>query len=480
MNIRIRAGLRGLIASSVLILVGCEVSHYRVSMEETERGVRRRITGWVEEEGKKSPLPEDELRNLARWYRAAAEQGEGPERTFTGEFEEHLPRDLKWGASTSYGTCIELSARLGTVVMYAERLPGREAPAASLQKSFRSGDELTDILAGWFRAEMGKGPDADKLEAFFRNELRWDLYNLAALGWLLGTARDEKAAEETTARALLYLERRGYVRKKDLGTFSRAMRNERDSIPAVMRWVRGVIARKLGRESEKDLPASLAFLNDAKSAGASLIKHLEASEAGKRLRTRVRARAVREEARRTGAPPADGKEFGGSDYVSAMGELTLDALSLEFDLGAATSDVTIRFAASSAPLKTNGKWDEKAGRVVWEMAGLGRDEKLPPICYALWAQPNHELQKARFGRVVLAGDALAQYVYWRNGLDEGEAKKWDALLDSLRPGEGLTERIRAFRFSGGQPTGEGAPPDLSDKPRELILKALERPPPDQM
>jgi hypothetical protein len=86
-----------------------------------------------------------------------------------------------------------------------------------------------------------------------------------------------------------------------------------------------------------------------------------------------------------------------------------------------------------------------------------------------------EFQTAHFGKGILDGQALAEYVLWRNGLTEAEGEEWDGFVVSLKPGPGLEERVRAFVFSGERRPTEGDQErraSAADRARELILTGL--------
>jgi hypothetical protein len=136
----------------------------------------------------------------------------------------------------------------------------------------------------------------------------------------------------------------------------------------------------------------------------------------------------------------------------------------------------VRLACGTKPFATNGQWDAQTGGVTWEYE-LATNRSLPALSYAAWSQPDAESQTARFGRVILTGQELGEYVMWYRGLSPAEAATWDALLAKCEPNKQLRELIEAFRFPTDQPLDpqkpHDRPPSQADTARELILKGLE-------
>lgn len=146
-----------------------------------------------------------------------------------------------------------------------------------------------------------------------------------------------------------------------------------------------------------------------------------------------------------------------------------------FHLVASADKVQVSLACDMVPFETNGRWDYRTDGVTWEHV-LDENRLLPAFSYAAWSQPNVELQKERFGRLILSHRELGEYVIWYQGLSPTEAAEWDAFLAKCKPDEKLGERIGAFRFADDPPLDPDKPDErptsLADTARELILKGL--------
>jgi len=97
----------------------------------------------------------------------------------------------------------------------------------------------------------------------------------------------------------------------------------------------------------------------------------------------------------------------------------------------------------------NGTWDAQKGKVTWKTTVREGDNakiQLPAVFWAVWSKPDEAFQKKHFGRLVLSADKLVEYCIWHAGLTEAEAKPWDALIASLKPGDDLEAKgEKAFK-----------------------------------
>ena len=126
---------------------------------------------------------------------------------------------------------------------------------------------------------------------------------------------------------------------------------------------------------------------------------------------------------------------------------------------------------------TNGQWDAGTGKVTWSEK-LKPARPLPVFCYAIWTRPVSEVQTRLFGKLVLDGQNLIDYVMWYNSLTSQERETWDKFVNGCHPGEGLTERIAGFRFPGEREQQPDTPDDedvgsLADPAKRALINGLE-------
>jgi hypothetical protein len=148
--------------------------------------------------------------------------------------------------------------------------------------------------------------------------------------------------------------------------------------------------------------------------------------------------------------------------------------------------LSITLHTNVKPHETNGSWSPEKQAVTWSQSIPAESaDRWPVLCYAFWSEPDAKYQEARFGRVLLAGQELAEFCTWYAGLTAEERGEWDALLASEPAGQPLLQRIQQFRFRGdppaklpqeiakGEEDKQQAAPSLADKPRSLLKAAVE-------
>jgi hypothetical protein len=160
------------------------------------------------------------------------------------------------------------------------------------------------------------------------------------------------------------------------------------------------------------------------------------------------------------------------------GELLGEAL-FEFRLTAASDVVEVTLVTGVEPFWTNGRWDPASSSVTWSQR-LAANQSLPSLSYAAWSRPNKDTQSRHFGRVVLEGEDLAKYVLGYHRLSPVDARRWDGLVEGLRPEEDIRKVLREFCFADEPPPDPSLPEDeqpssRADTLRALIVEGLKRP-----
>ena len=105
---------------------------------------------------------------------------------------------------------------------------------------------------------------------------------------------------------------------------------------------------------------------------------------------------------------------------------------------------------------------------------LASSRALPAVCFASWSDPDRAFQEKHFGKTVLSGGELAEYVIWYRLLKPEEANEWDRFVNGLKPGPDLKAAVEAFRFSTDPKPDPKKPKEhvasLADTPRRLIVE----------
>ncbi len=431
---------------------GCEGNHYRLEMSVEGDTLHRRLTCWresgSEDDRRLHPMPDSELDRIARAYGVPAPESAEQEFTFNGDFQGSTPGDIGGaGALTAW------TSDLGRSWAYVERFRGDDDLTASLDQRRAAVNTLCDVLLDWLHLELGDGPEFENARRLFQGPLRSDFLNLATYAWTAAAVQD--AAQhgeydfEFALRAATYAAERDYFDVKDVPQLLEAA--ERNDSKRLLAAVREALASKLDRDS---LGEQWSFLDDETALQISLNRHLR-QHAGYLEFVQRRQKAESDVA----IPPP-------TEYVA---ELTLATVGTQFG---GFDGLEASLQCPVEPYRTNGEWlaDE---RVSWNRSLNSIDDPprrvLPPLLYAMWSVPDADYQSARFGRVILQDEALAEYCLWHSLLTPNQQQQWGALLGGLDPGSPAAEWIEEFRFAPHDEEAE----TLAARGRELLLGALQ-------
>jgi len=443
-------------------LLGCEHDHFVVEVTPDGEAFQRKLTCWhVYGEADKEirPLRPDKLARIWKFYEKTETVEGGKKHLFTGRFNGQTPADI--GGAGSY---THFASPLGSTSSYVERFRGSDDLEAELGKRRAAADQLTDLAVGWLELELGQQPGFEQLKKFLDQDLRQDLKNLALYGWA-GAGMERRGSNlgtEFLLRAAHYLCERGYASPKDVPGLARTAFTQ-DPAP-LLRHVQGLVARKMGIVAKEPLPESLAFLSDPRRLRASWNKFVVTTDLfQERLKKWAEEKKIDPNATQ---PTPEDLLF---DLVGELGFLRIRLFEQDDTL-------ELKLHCGQKPYATNGQWDEQTSSLGWSET-MRPDAPLPIFCFALWSQPERAFQEARFGKVLLGGEELAQYVLWYRGLDSRETGEWDRFMAGCKPGVDLKAALEAFRFSGDRKPDpkkpDDKPPSLADAPRQLILDALQ-------
>jgi len=455
------------------VVTGCPHNDYTVQLQPRGNVIERtlvfyRADGANTNNGTPNyqAFDTNELAAITARYPANGLTNDAGRHVARGEFTTKLPDDV--GGS---GVYTNLANSLGAAGFYVERFRGNDDLAGMTERRFKAADQLTDLIAGWSQAELGRDPRYDQLHQFLNVDLRHDLKNFSSYWWegTLVSNYKTNASEEFAVRFGLYLYERGYFTLAEMpglvGDASFADVSGSDPKP-LLRRIQRLVARKMGDPGSEPVPASLAFLADETLMEKSFTNYLSGTDA-------YRARLKQWEEDKKLNP--DSKLPEPSDEVWNQVESLLG-----IDLFGQTPDhLAVRLSLPSPPVHGNGRWDETLKQVVWDTDLEGRTNAthLPFSCYASWALPDEGFQTAHFGKVVLTGDDLTEYCLWRSSQDSQRGGEWDDFIAGLKPGNDLVQRLDAFRFSGEPQqvvtNGQQNLPGPSAYPRELLKNELQ-------
>ena len=447
------------------LVTGCPHNEYVVELTPRGKVIERKLVFYRADGAHTNGVPNyqsfpsNDLAVITALYPPGAVKGDGAPYSAQGEFAEAMPGDV--GGAGSYKS---FATRLGSAGFYSERFRGQDDWAAMVTERIEAENDFGDLIAGWCRKEFGREPGYKNLRRFLDMDLRGDLKNLAMYSWsgAISATYKPEAGEEFIVRFGQYLVERGYVKLKDAPDLVQIIQGRDDSRFQLL--IQRLVAEKLGLPESGTLPKSLAFIADSRAFKKSWDEYLAGTDI---YRTRLR-QWEKEKKVKPGLNKPEPSQITSGLFEKFIG--------LDFDFfGSHANDrLTVNLSLPSAPIHTNGKWDQTHKQVLWEGA-LEEKEKaarLPVFCYANWSNPDDEFQQQHFGWVILGGDELLKYCLWREGLDEPQRNEWETFLSDLKPGGELTNKLDTFQFSSGTPQNSGA----ADFGKGLIKSALEQKP----
>jgi len=428
-------------------IAGCDETVYQIQLSPRGNEIGRTLTVWQQsgDDGEVAikVLEGAELAAVAKAYAVETPEAKAEKHTFSGTFKGTLPNDV--GGAGRYA---RYASKMGTASVYIERFRGNDRPAEVLTASMKAADRFVEILAGWLAGEFGKDKEFGKLRKFIDTEFRKDIRNLSVytfmaanasrVNWLKAKESQgrDRLQEEVYARVLAYFLERKYFTPDDVPVLRRAIGpNATASAKAIGRIVARIAAKAGIAGGDGKLAARIAaLLADSEKSTESMWAYLEKTPEHREQLKKWKANDAGE---------ADSKPSPLKVLQDKLSRIIHFRLNLFDD----SARVEVELAASAKPVYTNGRWNADDSTVTWAAPLTKRNEEtayLPEICYAAWAEPDKKFQKKHFGRTILTDQQLINYCTWREGLSADEAKQWDALLGSLKPGKGLKPALEKF------------------------------------
>ncbi len=422
-------------------VAGCDEVVYQIRMKPEGDKLIRTLTLWrhgTAQNGKKTlkAIDDEELVAIAKAYSQNKPEGGARRQQFTGTFAGAMPNDV--GGAGRYN---RFESEMGVASSYLERFRGNDRPGEVIEASLKAVDEFTDILIGFLESQMGKEPGFGALRKFLDTELRKELKNISVYTYMLSNPSklnlmDAKKEDqgiqqaEVLARAAAYLIERDYVKPDQLPLLRRHMTSGPDPKAGLLLILKSIEA-KAKLPNKKLIVKLAALLTDEQKTQAAFQAYLKTTPQYKK--------AIKELKTTDG----DGPNRQPSPETLVVQPLLETAIHFNIEFGSRTLD--LQLAVSAKPDATNGNWNQKDGTVIWKGSLTDRNKKttvLPEVCYALWSEPNNKFQNAKFGKEILSGQKLMDYCLWRKGLNDEEAKLWDAVLAKHKPSEDLEASLK--------------------------------------
>lgn len=371
-----------------------------------------------------SNVPSGELDRLAELYGTRLDKYSFVD-TFTS-----VPKDIN-----ESGSFIHLDTQMGSMSLYTERFLGDDDLASGLERGLRAVDILTDLLIGWFEAELGEDPNFEMLRKFCDKNLRRDMKNMYVYVWgLVPGNRTDEYKKESTIRAYHYLAKRGYFDQIGLPEIVGVWEYSSNGEDKLMKVIQRFIAGKMGCGYADAIPPSLGFLANADTAKASLEKYIRTTNLYKEAWEKKKV----EEDNPDAEPPDPLKAV--IEESGLLGDFSLVLFADKYTFN-------VSLSCETGPFSTNGEVDVENKRVTWSRTEYEGANGWDTFFYAVWCVPNEHFQREHLGKVILDGEDLAEYCFWREGLTQEDGQEWDKFLLTLRPGAELPKQIASFRFT---------------------------------
>jgi hypothetical protein len=422
-----------------LVGQGCENRQIRVEMAMDGDGVSRAFAS--------NTLAKADVDRLKSIYASDPEQDQatGGQR-FVGTFGSADDNALPSEVGNRNGTS-EINSRLGVTRFYFETFAQRSDEWASMKRRIDAGELWVRLFGRW--AERGIR-DGSKREA-------WQRYVDGTLVPLSTELAVMWGANAASAQALRVAQQ---VRRDD---DRRPMTDEerllaRTSMPMLL-----AIA-DAGLVTDEEAHRLLLIASDANATKAE--REWVINQVGKPalLRLVQRFRPETKSLKNVGwtslalnfwiwaqtsperndlllASPviSDGdKDLLRSDGIMASSRVTIPPPFGIDPLDAPTkTDAEVRLATGERPFLTNGEWIEESREVRFKYGFVEADRRTtlsPPYYYAAWSVPDVAVQTKLFGRILLSGQALADYGIWYESLPLQHQIRWNEVLDRLGDG----------------------------------------------
>ena len=437
-----RTRLPAMFAAAILALVsvgGCRNTHLDFDLRPEGEKLRRQFT-FSASSGTAAdsfePWDRDSATRIAALYGAEVPEDLAREHQFVSTFGPRLPDE-----TGSSGWYLYWPTQMGSLHTYAELFGDNGDLAADLDASLLVVDRFVETIDLYLRTEFAPHPANERFIAAWNGPVREDLRNATLHAWV-GSISDaaEFRGDALAIRLAHYFSARGWFDPRELPQLARLVFSlpESDSDwnsdnlrPLASLGLRAV-ARRAGFGDDDPLPPLL------QAAEADILAFSDSLSAFAQDPAATRGLVDRW--------LQDGGRPEGADSVAPLSAAAFLNLSLDFmDFGVGNDHLSVRLLLGEEPLATNGRLHDD-GSVSWRQDIGGTANTVPISLYAIWVDPANDYQLSHFGKIVLAGEDLANYALWYNGLTGGEKADWDALLDSLTPESDIDEQLERFRF----------------------------------
>src|SRR5882724_10081227 len=161
------------LAIVALLVTGCPRNEYTVKLKPRGKVMERKLLFYCADGTDTNGVPKyqdfstNELAAIAKEYPAGSVTQDGERHFAAGEFAGEMPDEV--GGAGSY---TNQDTSLGSAGFYLERFRGNDDLVGMTEERFKAADQLTDLLIGWSKAELGGEAHYPELRRFLDVDFR--------------------------------------------------------------------------------------------------------------------------------------------------------------------------------------------------------------------------------------------------------------------------------------------------------------------
>ena len=361
------------------------------------------------------------IEHLSKIYDQPIPKTEDTVLTFTGTFVNTIPNDFG-----NTGFFFKLTSPLGSFISYSEQLSGNINPGSQLQDFFDAADGAVYLVDGWLGSQLSDVPGWEKFHNFLVKEFKDDIKNfyLYFVNTQIGLNNNFQKEDiwwnniHELTQLTFYLQKKGYLTTNHVRQLLQKI--SKTSLRRKYRKIiYSILENKLNKETNKAFVNKLVCLLEAESTNKTFETYLATTNAATSKIAEALLKCEKA-----------GKSINKAEDLL---ELMCGIPFHDFELIPFDKDqVLISLKCPGKPISTNGKYDEKKQEITWTCKI--RKFIYPSIAQAMWAEPNLTYQTNHFGKIIIEGKKLSEFVILYNLLTPEEKTEADSVLsDKISP-----------------------------------------------
>jgi hypothetical protein len=361
------------------------------------------------------------LEHLSKTYTQPIPKTESVVLTFTGTFVNTIPNDFG-----NTGFYFKLTSPLGSFTSYSEQLSGNIDPGLQLQNFFDATDGAVYLIDGWLGSQLSDATGWEGFHNFLVKELKNDIKNFY-LYFVNSQIRINNNFQKEDiwwnnihefTQLTFYLQKKGYLTTNHVRQLLQKM-SKTSMRRKYRKIIYSILEHKLNKEVNKSFVNKLVCLLKIESTNKTFETYLATTNAA---------------TNKIAAALLKCKKAGKSiNKAEDLLELMCGIPFHDFELFHLDKDhVSISLKCPGKPISTNGKYNDEKQEITWTCKI--RKCIYPSIARAIWTEPNLTYQTNHFGKIIIEGKELSEFVILYNLLTPEKKTEADSVLsDKISP-----------------------------------------------